>query len=206
MELPTTTNPTLEEAKAFVDRLNADGEVTPAKRQGWDLVSAYSVLDDKMGQGSPFDEQTIKDFQGLITRHSPQLQMAERGNYSYVPKEILGVAWKCKSFADPSDIDPRMKRLAHYLDAYMKFKPEDPSQAHKVIDHAAEIMVDFIDIHPFADGNGRTSRLLADGILIYGGLYPMPHWLNPNTPDSSKSKQNFNMMMEYAAWDIIHFC
>jgi hypothetical protein len=110
----------------------------------------------------------------------------------------MGVSWECKPFAHPDTIDSRMKRLAHYLDNYMRYKPEDPTQIYRVIDHAAEIMVDLVDIHPFSDGNGRVSRLLADGILISGGLNPMPQWLNPNIEDVHKKRQNFAMIMEHA--------
>lgn len=41
----------------------------------------------------------------------------------------------------------------------------------------AEIYQDFIFIHPFPDGNGRTSRALLDYLLIKGGFTPLDHSL-----------------------------
>ena len=38
---------------------------------------------------------------------------------------------------------------------------------------AADVHYNFINIHPFADGNGRTARLLMNYILFYHGLPPI---------------------------------
>jgi hypothetical protein len=199
MEQPNKPqNLTLEQAALFTNKLNAEGEVTREKRQGWDIVEAYSKLHDMIDTGARFNEGSVKDFQSTITRNSPNLLRIQKGRYSYNPKKIKDTSWECKPFASPETIDARMKRLVQYLENYMKYKPEEPSQTYKVVEHAAEIMVDLIDIHPFSDGNGRTSRLLADGILISGGLNPMSEWLDPNKGTLNKRKQDFGMKMEYA--------
>jgi Fic family protein len=39
----------------------------------------------------------------------------------------------------------------------------------------AHIYQDFISIHPFADGNGRTGRVLLDYCLLKSGFPPLPH-------------------------------
>ena len=48
------------------------------------------------------------------------------------------------------------------------------SEAHKLhpIERAAKVHADFIGIHPFIDGNGRTSRLLMNLELLKAG-YPL---------------------------------
>ncbi|OIP57597.1 MAG: hypothetical protein AUK12_02855 [Candidatus Levybacteria bacterium CG2_30_37_29] len=191
--------PTPDELAEFAKKLNADGEVTVEKRQAWDLVDTYGHLQDLIDKDAPFGEGTIKLFQAMITNNNPKIESRYKGKYSYSRKKIVGGGnWECKPFAEPDTIDARMQRLAKQYESYMKFKPEDPELTYKVIEHAAEMMVDLIDIHPFSDGNGRTSRLMADGILISDGLYPMPHWLNPETEDSHIRRQQFGIMMEYA--------
>jgi len=48
------------------------------------------------------------------------------------------------------------------------------SEAHKLhpIERAAKVHADFVGIHPFIDGNGRTSRLLMNLELLKAGYPP----------------------------------
>lgn len=193
-----TPEPTLEELIEFTNKINAEGTITVEKRQAWDLGLAYSTLYEMIKNNASFSEDTIKSFHAIITKNSPNLPQKYKGKYSYSRKVLVGSKWECKPFAPAETIDARMHKLAERYAEFMKYKPEDPTQIYKVVNNACDIMVDLIDIHPFSDGNGRTSRLLADGILISGGLYPMPHWLNPEIKNLSKAKQQFGMMMEYA--------
>lgn len=41
------------------------------------------------------------------------------------------------------------------------------------VEHAARVHVDFVGIHPFVDGNGRTSRLLMNLELMKAGFPPV---------------------------------
>ena len=47
-------------------------------------------------------------------------------------------------------------------------------EAHKLhpIERAAKVHADFVGIHPFIDGNGRTSRLLMNLELLKAGYPP----------------------------------
>lgn len=152
-----------------------------------------------LNTGGSFNEETIKKFQAMITAISPNLPRQFKGEYSFSSKTILGRKWQSKPFASPETYPERMRRLSKCFSEYIKFVPEDPTQIYKVIEHSAEVMVDLVDIHPFSDGNGRTSRLLADAILTAGGLYPMPHWLEQDDERTVPSKKRrFGLMMEYA--------
>ncbi len=48
------------------------------------------------------------------------------------------------------------------------------SESHKLhpIERAAKVHADFVGIHPFIDGNGRTSRLLMNLKLLKSGYPP----------------------------------
>lgn len=199
MEKLTLQQPTLEELAAFAEQLNANGEVTVAKRQAWDLVTAYDVMHGMLNSGASIDEKAIKELQGIITDNTPHISRSQKGRFSYSSeKTIVNIPWELKPFSDGNQIDSRMQALTGKLGGYIKFKPEDPKQTYSVIDHAARIMIDLVDIHPFADGNGRTSRLLADAVLQAGGLYPMPHWVNPRIEDRNEGRMDFFSMVERA--------
>jgi fido (protein-threonine AMPylation protein) len=62
-------------------------------------------------------------------------------------------------------VPPHMERLAREL-------REGPG-AKSTVHFAAEAHAKVTSIHPFADGNGRTARLLVNAILIDAGLCPV---------------------------------
>ena len=52
--------------------------------------------------------------------------------------------------------------------------PEAEAREESTIHIAVWAHAEVVRIHPFEDGNGRTSRLLLDAILVHLGLRPIP--------------------------------
>lgn len=52
--------------------------------------------------------------------------------------------------------------------------PEDPQYEHHTVHVAVWIHARVIQIHPFEDGNGRSSRLLMAKVLVDLGMQPIP--------------------------------
>jgi fido (protein-threonine AMPylation protein) len=52
--------------------------------------------------------------------------------------------------------------------------PDDPNYEHCAIHVAAWLNAQVIRIHPFEDGNGRSSRLLMAKVLVELGMQPIP--------------------------------
>jgi len=50
---------------------------------------------------------------------------------------------------------------------------EDPDYDEKAVHIAAWIHARVLQIHPFEDGNGRTSRLIMNHVLVVAGLRPV---------------------------------
>jgi Fic family protein len=50
----------------------------------------------------------------------------------------------------------------------------DPQYEHHAVHIAAWIHAKVIQIHPFEDGNGRSSRLLMAKVLVDLGMQPIP--------------------------------
>lgn len=189
-------NLTYEAASSFVAAINKDGQVTPEKRQRWDVESGYAQMYEHAASG-PITLPHLLEVHRMISQNIPTLTLDQKGRISYVPKTFRGTQWEITPFTPPDQID---EELNSYLETYndaLSFKPESPSQAPKVIKGAAHAMVDFMAIHPFADGNGRLSRILADTLLESGGLYNMPHWL-PNSLNGLNPRHAFFYMVESA--------
>lgn len=115
-------------------------------------------------QRLPVDEALIKEFQRLLTQNTydtRRYQLGERpGEYKkhdYVTgKEEIGAA--------PEDVKEEMDELLEE----MQDITEDI-----VLKAAAYFHVKFENIHPFADGNGRTGRLVMNYILVINGHPPI---------------------------------
>ena len=110
------------------------------------------------------DETLVKEFQKLLTMNTydaRRWQLGERpGEYKkhdYVTgREEIGAA--------PEDVQEEMAELMDELQDLMQ---EDALTA------AAYFHVKFENIHPFADGNGRTGRLAMNYLLVMLGHPPI---------------------------------
>lgn len=68
-------------------------------------------------------------------------------------------------FVSPSKIDYMLSKA---IDAYNMGIISAPT-----LFEACKFKINFINIHPFSDGNGRTSRILLNCMLISGGMIPI---------------------------------
>jgi Fic family protein len=71
------------------------------------------------------------------------------------------------------EVDLVFRRLRRQLSAILD-APNSPNYEYDSILLAATIHADLVRIHPFQDGNGRTSRLIMDWVLVRLGLRPIP--------------------------------
>ncbi len=132
-------------------------EIRNSKEANEMFLSAFN-------QKLPVDEALIKEFQRLLTQNTydtRRYQLGERpGEYKkhdYVTgKEEIGAA--------PEDVKEEMDELLEE----MQDITEDI-----VLKAAAYFHVKFENIHPFADGNGRTGRLVMNYILVINGHPPI---------------------------------
>ncbi len=116
------------------------------------------------GEKRRMDESLVKEFQKLLTMNTydaRRWQLGERpGEYKkhdYVTgREEIGAA--------PEDVQEEMAELMDELQDLMQ---EDALTA------AAYFHVKFENIHPFADGNGRTGRLAMNYLLVMLGHPPI---------------------------------
>ena len=72
-----------------------------------------------------------------------------------------------KDTATPQDIPEKMEELGRKFGELSKIEDEEEYKRG-----AVGIYKDFIQIHPFGDGNGRTSRYLLDYMFVKRGIMP----------------------------------
>lgn len=166
---------TLLETKVVLEEgLSVGGKML---REIYEVINhnkAYQYVKDCITHKKSLDEQIIKNLHAILMEN-----IMFGGIYRNVDVYISGAAHTPPS---PSDMYRQVK--AFYLDLQDRAKDN-------VVELAAWTHAEFVRIHPFADGNGRTSRLIMNYQLMANGFLPV-----------SIAKENrleyFNVLEAYA--------
>ena len=102
-------------------------------------------------------EWTIKCLHELILKNSKDHD--DRGRYRSVPVGITGTTY----------VPPQPWQVPKLMEELIQHYEAKKTQLHPV-ELAADIHAELVGIHPFIDGNGRTSRLVMNLILLRAGF------------------------------------
>lgn len=112
----------------------------------------------------PIDEKLVKGFQRLLTQNTYDTRRWRLGERPGEYKKHDYVTGREEIGALPEDVKEEIDEL---LEDLQDFPPE------KILTVAAFFHVKFENIHPFADGNGRTGRLLMNYLLVLNNHPPI---------------------------------
>jgi Fic family protein len=145
-------------------------------------MQAHDVAIDHMkalvAAERPLTEGDIRDFNRILIKESfwkdaitPEGQASRieilPGEYKKQPNNVRTASGEIFRFADPADVPIRMGELVAWLrDALVK------KELHP-IEIASKLHHDFVLIHPFGAGNGRTARILVNYVLMRSGYLPL---------------------------------
>ena len=115
-------------------------------------------------EGRPLDEALIKEFQLRLTQNTYDTRRWQLGERPGTYKFHDYVTGKNEIGAVPEDGQEEIAELLEELQAV-----EDAN----ALTAAAYFHVKFENIHPFADGNGRTGRLAMNYLLVLHGHPPI---------------------------------
>lgn len=105
----------------------------------------------------PIDESLVKEFQFHLTKNTYDTRRYQLGERPGEYKRHDYVTGKHEIGAAPEDVAEEMNELL----AELQDVPDD-----KALTAAAYFHAKLENIHPFADGNGRTGRLLMNYLLV----------------------------------------
>ena len=116
---------------------------------------AIGYIKQLMERNFPFNERELLSVHNLILRG---IIPEDAGRYRRVQVMIKGSSY----------LPPQPFLVAKNMEDYFIWFEENKSKLHPVI-LAAEMHERLVTIHPFIDGNGRTSRLIMNLILLQNG-------------------------------------
>ena len=117
---------------------------------------AFDYVKRLVSENAEISEKLIKDIHYLVLADKKD----DRGVYRRIPVRIMGAAHEP---VQPYLIIPKMEEL---LEEYKNSKED-------IVTKLARFHIEFEDIHPFIDGNGRTGRLLINLELMKAGYPPI---------------------------------
>lgn len=118
---------------------------------------AILFVDELASRKTKITERNIKEIHSLILK---EIDPKYAGRYRDIQVRISG----------SSHTPPEAIRVPELMEKFSKERLLSSKQ-HPV-EQAALAHFDFVSIHPFVDGNGRTARLLMNLILLKYGYFP----------------------------------
>ena len=133
---------------------------------------AFSFVKRCIADGKPLDEKIVKDIHALMMEN-----ILTGGIYRTVEVRISGAGHKPPA---PGEMYQQIKN----------FYADMPYRAEKnAVELAAWTHAEFVKIHPYVDGNGRTSRMIMNYQLMANGFLPV-----------SIAKENRSCVLEKNGW------
>ncbi|MBN6059373.1 Fic family protein [Aggregatibacter actinomycetemcomitans] len=118
---------------------------------------AIYYLLDLVKNNVPLSENQIKQFNALLLKSTQHEIYA--GKYRTLPVTIQGA----------EHIPPQPYLLPSKMEQLLEQNQRDKIARKNDLERIAKLHADFVAIHPFTDGNGRTGRLIMNLELIHAG-------------------------------------
>ena len=133
----------------------------------------------KIGKGEVrLSEKRIRDIHTAIMHEEDEAKKSKIGVWKTEPNYIINYKGERHDFALPSEVSAKMHHLLNNTNAHIDAVINQKEDALHPLDIALQFHLDYVAIHPFYDGNGRTARILTNLLLISFG-YP-PFWIKEN--------------------------
>ena len=149
---------TLLETKVVLEGITVGGKALREHFEAINHRNAIYYVEDINKKEEPFSEWQIRNIHQLILKN---IDDDNAGRYRQQNVLISGAT------NTPPDYTLLNDKMAQFIDWYNT----EADLIHPIA-RAAKVHADFVGIHPFIDGNGRTSRLLMNLELMKAGYPP----------------------------------
>jgi len=149
---------TLMETKVVLEGITVGGKTLREHLEVINHRDAILFIEDIVKNNEPLSEWQIKNIHRLILKG---INDDYAGNYR--DKQVI-ISGANHIPPEPFLIKEQMESLIQWYEGATNLHP---------VERAAMLHIIFVGIHPFIDGNGRTSRLLLNLELMKNGLPPI---------------------------------
>lgn len=149
---------TLRETQVVLEGITVGGKSIKEHLEAINHEKAILFLDDLVKDNEPINEWNIKNIHQLILK---DIDNENAGRYR---KENVTIKGATHIPPDYLKVPELMEKLILNYNTWSEYHP---------IIQAALLHGELVKIHPFVDGNGRTSRLLMNLVLMNNGYNPV---------------------------------
>ena len=150
---------TLQETKVALEGITIGGKLLREHFEAINHKEAILFIEELAKKNELLSEHTIKQIHSLILKN---IDDTNKGAYRKTNVIISGAEHK----------PPQSIEVASRMETFIKEYAQNKNTLHP-IEFASWVHIEFVGIHPFIDGNGRTSRLLMNLELIKAGYPPV---------------------------------
>jgi len=170
---------TLQETQLVIEKgLTISGKPLREHLEAINHKEAIDYIKELAQSKSALTEHDLKQIHAIVLK---SIDKENAGAYRNVPVMISGSPF----------VPPQPYLLSKLMEEYFIFYNENKDTLHPVV-LAAEMHERLVTIHPFIDGNGRTSRLVMNLILLQHG-YPIA-----NIKGDAESRKRYYAALEKA--------
>ncbi|MDD5387437.1 MAG: Fic family protein [Sulfuricurvum sp.] len=149
----------LQETKVVLEGITVGGKTIREHFEAINHKEAILYVESLVTDDKPLSEWEIKSIHALVLK---KIDDTNAGRYRNINVLISGATHRPPDYLSVPD------KMADFIRWY-----EGEAQSLHPIQRAARVHIDFVGIHPFSDGNGRTSRLLMNLELMKSGFPPV---------------------------------
>jgi len=189
----------LEQAKSIIEGKKVKGINRDDEKELLNYKKAMEFTSKYLGKNDPVTESVIRELH-RITVKGVRGDHADPGNYRKIQNYVVNSRTREVIYTPPVPLDvPRLMR--EFVDWFNK-----GARDISPILVAGISQFQFVHIHPFIDGNGRTARLLSTLILYKTGydfkrLFTISEYYDKDRPAYYKAIQSVRENnMDMTAW------
>lgn len=149
---------TLRETKVVLEGITIGGKSVKEHLEVLNHKEAILFLEDLVNGNTELSEWNIKNLYALI------LKGIDNQNAGKYRQENVVISGATQKPVDYVQVPEKMEKLILEYDEWQQFHP---------LIRAALLHGEFVFIHPFVDGNGRTARLLMNFEAMKSGYLPI---------------------------------
>lgn len=150
---------TLMETKVVLEGITVGGKTLREHLEVINHRDAILFVEEIVKNNEPLTEWQIKNIHRLILKGIDDIYAG-----TYRDQQVM--------IAGAKHIPPEPFLIKEQMENLIKWYDENTQNIHPV-EKAARLHIIFVGIHPFIDGNGRTSRLLLNLELMKNGYPPI---------------------------------
>jgi len=151
----------LEQAKSILEGKKVKGVSRDDEKELLNYKKAMDFISKYLGKDDPISEGIVRELHKIIVK-GVRGENADPGNYRKIQNYVVNSRTREVVYTPPAPLD-----VPHLMREFTEWITKDEDISPILVAGIAQFQ--FVHIHPFIDGNGRTARLLSTLILYKTG-------------------------------------